>query len=245
MPSTAPITGSTPGKIRTFLLDHERLIIIVIGALLIFGAYVKIENIIAAHDKANLQQAQIVADAQKAANVQLAQQVATDALNLKALEDKLESQNQQLVNANATLTLALANRQRNDATLSPSELGTRWSQLVPAATPTVVPGGLQVSQAGATSTVQALEQVPVLTEQLKNETAQKTNDDQIIAQQTTSIGTLNLRVDGLNKTIVDNDKVCQDTIKVVKDDARKSKRRWFLIGFVSGFVSRQLLGHGL
>lgn len=240
--ATAPITGNTIGHIRAFLLDHERLLIVLVAAVLIFIGYVKVTNIIAAHDAANLKQAQVVADAQKVQNAQLAQQVAVDAENLKALETKLESQNAQLVQANATLASALANRQKTDAALLPTELAARWTQLVPQASPVVGSGNsLTVSNAGGVATVQSLEQVPVLQAQLKNETAEKQNDDQIITQQTTSIFNLNASVTGLNKQIVDNDVVCKAAIKVEVDKARKSKRRWFIIGYVAGFASKAFL----
>ena len=41
--------------------------------------------------------------------------------------------------------------------------------------------------------------------------------------------------------ITDNSAVCQAQIKVVKDAATKSKRRWFYAGVVVGWVGRQLL----
>jgi hypothetical protein len=72
MPAISPIHGGEIGKIRSFLLDHEKLLIIIIGAILIYAGYVKVTNIIAAHDAANLKQAQVVAQAQAAANAQLA-----------------------------------------------------------------------------------------------------------------------------------------------------------------------------
>lgn len=239
--ATAPITGNTIGHIRAFLLDHERLLIVIIAAVLIFAGYVKVTNIIAAHDASNLAQAQVVAASQATQNVALAKQVADDAANLKALQDRLETQNAQLIQANTTLASALANRQKADAALTPTELGQRWSNLVPQATPTAVPNGLAVSQAGALATVQSLEQVPVLTEQLKNETVEKQNDDQVIAQQTKNIFDLNGQVGGLQKQIVDNNVVCQAQIKVEVDKARKSKRKWFVIGYIAGFASKAFL----
>jgi hypothetical protein len=245
MPATAPVTGNTIGHIRAFLLDHERLLIVLIAAVVIFLGYVKVTNIIAEHDKVQLQQAQIAADAQKAANVQLAQQVAQDAAQLKELSDKLTAQNQQLANANTALASALVNRQKTDATLPPTDLATRWMQLVP----TMPSGGVKVATngdfdvtpAGSVATTQQLEQVPVLSEQLKNETTAKENDDKIITQQTTNIFDLNGQVTGLNKQIVDNDKVCQAAIKVEKDNARKGKRKWFIIGYIAGFASKVFL----
>lgn len=243
--ATAPVTGNTIGHIRAFLLDHERLLIVLVAAVVIFLGYVKVTNIIAEHDKAQLQQAQIVADSQKAANAQLAVQVAADAAQLKELSDKLTAQNQQLANANTALASALVNRQKTDATLPPTELANRWMQLTPNMPPAAVvvgtDGTIKVTQAGAVATTQQLEQVPVLKQQLDNETTAKQNDDKIITQQTTNIFDLNGQVTGLNKQIVDNDKVCQAAIKVEKDNARKGKRKWFIIGYIAGFASKVFL----
>src|SRR5271157_409320 len=241
MPAISPVHGGEIGKIRSFLLDHEKLLIVVIAAVLIFAGYVKVTNIIAAHDAANLKQAQVVADAQKAANVQLAQQVQQDATALKELNDKVTAQNQQLVNANTALATALSQRQKTDASLPVPALVDRWAQLVPGTnfSGAITSGNnVSVSPSNALATVQQLEKVPVLTEQLKNETTQKENDDQVITQQGKSIFDLNGQVTGLNKQIVDNDKVCQAAIKVEKDNARKGKRKWFIIGYIAGFASK-------
>jgi hypothetical protein len=246
MPAISPIHGGEIGKIRSFLLDHEKLLIIIIGAILIYAGYVKVTNIIAAHDAANLKQAQVVAQAQAAANAQLADQVKQDKEQLQVLTDKLQAQNQQLTNANIALASALSKQQKTDATLPPSDLAQRWAQItpnMPAGGVTVAPDNtMKVTQAGAVATVQELEKVPVLTQQLANETTEKTNDDQLIAKQNTSIFDLNAQVGGLQKQLVDNDKVCQAQIKVVKDEARKSKRKWFITGFITGFVAKVFLG---
>jgi hypothetical protein len=259
MAATSPTTGGELGKIRQFLLDHERLLLAVVAAIVIFAGYVKVTNIIAAHDAANLKQAQIVAAQQADANKQLAQQNAAlaaqaeqDAAQLKALSDKLTAQNQQLANANVALASALAKQQKTDATLPPNELAQRWAQItpsMPAGGVTVTPdNAMKVTPAGAVATVQQLEKVPVLQSELDNETTAKNNDDQIISQQGKSITDfaaqvtgLDNQITGLNKQIVDNNAVCQEQIKVVKDQARKSKRRWFIIGYVAGFLTRQFI----
>lgn len=249
MPATAPKTGNTIGHIRAFLLDHERLLIVLIAAAVIWLGYVKITNIIEEHDKAALQQAQVVAAQQAQQNAVLAKQAQDDAAKLQALSAQLEAQNQQLANANTALATALAKQQHTDATLPPTELAQRWAQItpnMPAGGVTLSPdNSMKVTQAGAVATVQQLEQVPALKQELDNTTAQKNNDDQLLAASGKSIFDLNAQVGGLQKQLVDNEKVCQEQIKVVKDEARKSKRKWFLIGFVSGFVSRQFLGKGM
>src|SRR5208282_5184948 len=243
--SKAPITGSTPGKIRTFLLDHERLILVVIAAIVIWVSYGKIADIIAQHDNANLQQAKVVTAAQEKTNAQQAAQVAADEAQRQALQAKLEAMNAQLVSANTQLATALATRQKTDATLPVTDLAARWNMLVPLATPTVTTSGLAVSQGGAVATVQALEQVPVLKQELTNETQLKQNDDQLLTADATSLVDFGHRVDGLNLLIADKDKQCTAQMAVVKAEAAKSKRRWGKIGFVLGFISGAFAMHAL
>lgn len=245
MPAVSPNHGGELGKIRQFLLDHERLLIVVIAALVIWVGYVKVTNIIEEHDKEQLQQAQIVANQQAAQNAVLAKQAQDDAAKLQALTAQLEAQNQQLANANTQLASALAKQQHTDATLPPTELAQRWAQItpnMPAGGVTVSPdNSMKVTQAGAVATVQQLEQVPVLKQELDNTTTQKNNDEQLLAASNKSIFDLNAQVGGLQKQIVANDNVCKEQIKVVKDEARKSKRRWFIIGYIAGFASKAFL----
>ena len=111
MPALSPKTGGELGKIRQFLLDHERLLIVVVAAAVIWLGYVKVTNIIADHDAAALKQAQIVANQQATENAALAQQAKDDAAKLQALSAQLEAQNQQLANANTQLATALAKQQ--------------------------------------------------------------------------------------------------------------------------------------
>jgi hypothetical protein len=241
MASTSPITQSSPGLIRTFLLDHERLIIVTIVAVGLWFGYGKYADIRLQHDNAVLAQAKITSDAQAKANAALAQQVADDKASLQALTDKVTAQNQQLVNANTALATALAARQKTDATLPPTELAARWSQLVPQATPTATPSGLLVPSAGAVATVQALEQIDPLKAQVANDQGIIANDNSLISQQGKSILDLTNQVAGATKLDTDHQAQCVDQINVVKAQAAKSKRRWFIIGYVAGFLSRQFL----
>jgi len=259
MAATSPTTGSELGKIRAFLLDHERLLIVLVAAVVIYLGYVKVTNIIANHDNAQLQQQKLINEQQAAKNqAMLEQQQKDDVLRQQeeaareAEAQKLQAQNQALVNANTALAAALSKQQKQDATLAPTELAARWQQLVPAAPPASVTvaadGNMQTTPAAAVATVQQLEQVPALTQQLANEKTQEANDQTMLASANAAIGNLNLsltdrdkRIDGLNLTITGNQKQCEDEKKVIKDQARKSKRRWFIIGYVAGFVSRQVI----
>src|SRR5208282_90504 len=255
----SPIHGGEIGKIRSFLLDHERLIIIVIAVIALWFLYGKYADIRANEADKALQEQKLVVAAQVQANQQLAAQVqkdeaqqAADKAALQALTDKVTAQNQQLAQANIALANTLAKQQKTDATLPPSELAQHWAQI----TPNMPAGGVTVSkdnaiavtQAGAVATVVQLERVPFLTQELANETTQKQNDDQIIANQTknifdlgTTIGDLHKQIDGKDLLIADNTKQCTDEKNVMKAQFRKSKRRWFVIGYVAGFVSRQAI----
>lgn len=254
----SPTHGGELGKIRAFLLDHERLLIVV--ALVIFGwwAYGKYADIRLQHDSAVLQQQKLINEAQAKANqAALEQQQKDDAIRMKDEADrqaeaaKLQAQNQALVNANTALAAALTKAQKQDATLPPTELAARWQQLVPTAPPasiTVAPTGMTVNSAAAVATVQELEKVPVLTSELENEKTKEANTETMLASSNEAIGFLNQsitdrdkRIDGLNLTIVGNQKQCTEEKKVMADQFRKSKRRWFIVGYVAGFISRQVI----
>jgi Sec-independent protein translocase protein TatA len=235
------LTATNPGPIRTFLKDHETLIIVVIVAVLIWFSYGKIATIIADHDNRTLQAQKLVTDAQAKADAQLAAQVKQDAANLAIVTAQKDAANAQLAQANATLSAALAARQKTDATLPLPDLAARWSVLVPGATLTATTSGLSINPAGAVATVVQLEQVPVLQTQLKNETTAKQNDDQMLVAANKSITDLNAQVAGVTKLDTDHQNQCKDEKKILVDEARKSKRRWFIVGYVAGFLSRQAI----
>ncbi|MGA2886070.1 MAG: hypothetical protein ABSE80_13115, partial [Halobacteriota archaeon] len=90
-------------------------------------------------------------------------------------------------------------------------------------------------------TVDQLEQVPVLTQELSNTKGQLENVDSLLTASNAQVATLNALVSGLNLKAVDDKNACNAEIKGVKDDAAKSKRRWFLMGVVAGFLGRSAL----
>lgn len=254
MASVSTTTGSNPGSTRSFLLDHENLIIVIILAVLLWWGWGKFAQMRIDHDAAQLKQVMAVATQQATQDTALAQQALVDKAQLQALADKVAAQNAQLVATNAALASALNQRRHTDAALPPPVLVQRWTQITPGMPPngvmvttdnmTRIPT-IVVTQAGAVATVQQLEQVPVLQQELNDETAQKDNDDQLLASSHQDIATLSEQVTGLNQQVVDNQNVCTDQIKLVKAQAAKSKRRWFVIGYVAGFLSRQFIGKGL
>ena len=220
---------------------HERLLLVAVAGVVLWFGIGKIDTLIANHDNANLQQARVVAQAQEDKTNALAAQMAQQSAQYQALATKLDAQNAALVAANTQLATALAKQQHTDATLPPNELASRWTVLVPQASPTVTATGIAVPEAGAVATVQQLEQVPVLSTQLQNERTQLENTQSLVSAEGQQVATLNAEVGSLRLQQADNAKVCSTQIATIKAQARQSKRRWFLIGFVSGWVSRQLV----
>jgi len=220
-----------------YLKEHERLILALVFVCLSWFTFGKIENVILAHDKANLTQAQV------ADKVQADKNAATAALALQQAQQYLVLAQQEaadkalLVQQNTALAAALAARQKTDATLPPTELVARWNALVPAGA-TVSPNGVNVPSNGAVTTVQELEKVPVLTQQLANETKIVGDDAALLVSRDAQVATLDTQIAGLNTKMTLDAKVCSDQIAVVKAEAAKSKRKWFIGGVVVGLSIR-------
>ena len=229
----------TIATISTYVKAHERLVLAGIAAVLLWFAVGHIEGIIARHDNANLQQAQVVAQAQADKTAAIAEQVAQQSAQYASLAAKVQQQNDALMQANVALSTALAKQQHSDATLPPSDLVARWNALVPQAKPTVTATGIAVDTPSAVATLQQLEIIPVQQQELTNTQKELENAQSLVTAEGQQMTTLNTEVGSLRTQLGDNQAVCQAQIKVVKAEARRSKRRWFAVGFVSGFVTRQ------
>jgi hypothetical protein len=254
----SPNHGGEIGKIRTFLLDHERLLIAVIIAITLWWGYGKYAQIRLDHDNAALQQQKLVVAAQVQQNAALAEQAqknavqaAADKAALQAVTDKVTAQNQQLTAANVALVAAMTKQQKADAALPVPALVDRWAQLAPGTNFKDAVGAgnnVTVTPSNTLATVQALEQIDPLKKSLANETQKFDNDELVIGSQNknifdlnASVTTLNASVAGKDKLIADNTKQCTDEKQVMTDKFNKSKRHWFIAGYVAGFVSKVLL----
>jgi hypothetical protein len=127
------------------------------------------------------------------------------------------------------------------------ELAQEWTKLVPGMAPNDITfaldpnGQITLTDDAAHKTVDQLEQVPVLTQELSNSKQSEQNTDTLLTASNAQVATLNTEVSGLRLEITDDKAVCQDQIKVVKDAARK-RERWFAIfGTILGFAARGAL----
>ena len=224
-----------------FFKAHEKLVLFTVAGVVLWFGIGKIDTLIANHDNANLQQAQITAQAQADKNSALAQQIATDNATMKQMVAANDQRQAALNNQIIALATALTKQQKTDTTMTPTELTTRWDVLVPSAGATVTPTGVSLPEAGAVATVVQLEEVPVQAKTITVLNQELAGEKEVLAQSQKTNSDLVSSVTGLNLQIVDNTKVCTDQIAVVKAAARKSKRRWFTAGFILGFLSRQII----
>ena len=226
--------------VSEYLKAHERLILALVAAGVLWFAIGKIDTLIQHHDGANLKQAQTIAAVQSQKDAAIAAQVASDKAAFDALQAKLQAEDAALIQANVALATALTRQQKTDATLPPTDLVARWNALVPQAAASVTPKGVTLPNTGAIATVQQLEIIPVQQEEITNEQTLVANGEALAVAQAKQVTDLTAQITGLKLSAVDDAKVCQTQIAVVKADARKSKKRWFIAGFVAGIATRIL-----
>ncbi len=227
--------------ISSYVKAHEKLVLATIAALVLWFSFGHIEGIIARHDDANLKQAEITAQTQVGINAKLAEQASTQAAQYKELAEKVTAQNTALEQMNVALATALTKQQHTDATLPPTQLAQRLNSLVPSANASVTPTGIALPEAGAVATVQQLELVPAQQQELVNVRQEAAGTLSLLSASQEQVSTLESQVSGLNLQLKDNQTVCTQQLTLYKAQVRRSKRRWFELGFILGFVSRQII----
>lgn len=234
------VTQMTIATISGYIKTHEKLLAVVLAVGLIWGVTGKVNDAIAAHDQRTLDADKATLQAQVEKNTAIAQANAQLAAQYQALAQQTAAANKQLEASNAALVTALSQRQATDATLAPSDLAARIESLTALPTNSVVStsNGFSLTAPAAVSIAQHLESVPALTAQVTNLETEKANDEKQLSLQTDLVQGLNTQISGLKLTLGDATKVCSDQIAVVKADARKSKRRWFVAGFITGLAAR-------
>ena len=233
--------------ISAYIQRHEKLLAIVLAALLIWGVTGKIENVITAHDQRVLAADKSTLQDQADKNAAIAQANAQLAAQAQAQAAATAAANKQLEQSNNALAAALTARQANDASLPPSDVAARIELLAKLPAASVVPTttGYTVTSPAAVSILQDLDTVGTLTGENVNLKAETVNDQKEIATDVLLINGLNSQVSGLNLQLGAATKVCKDQVAVTKAEARKSKRRWFVAGFVAGITVDILVKLGI
>lgn len=249
---------STVKNDLTWLQKHERLIVavLIIAAMMFLGNKWLDNRSVSDAVQAALAKQQAVELQQKVADdekrqAEQAAQTAQMAAQYQAMVDGLTRQNASLAAAVAQRTSILEKQQTANNTAPLPEVAQRWIGLA-GLQPTdlqVAANGVDVNDTAARKTVNLLEEVPVLQQNVRdiqqvadNRQAELSKANDVIATQGTQIVGLNQEVADekkAHKADVDADK---KTIDSVKADARKSKRNWFIAGFIAGIGTR-LLAH--
>jgi hypothetical protein len=191
------------------------------------------QAIIAQHDLDNVK-------AQAASLTQLTQQ---QEVVIQQQRNALDAQTKALESAIANRNITVIQQQKKDAVLPPTELAARLAQLSGSTVNDVkaqADGSIALSQPASVQVTAKLEEVPVLEANLGDLQKEIANDKGIIAGQDTDLK-LKAQIIAQDavvlKSQIDAD---QKELKAVKADARKSKVKWFIAGYVAGFVTRVL-----
>jgi hypothetical protein len=232
----------------TWLQKHERLIIvfmILLAGVFCFNKYLSFDSVrkdaaVVAATQAASVAAQAEATAQKQAQ---ADKAAGDAEVQKYQEliIELQNQNKVLISTIQNANIILAKQQAVDQTLPVPDLVSRWNALIKIGGVSSTATSVNVTPQAAHETVNELESVPVLEQEVADGTkiVENTNNELAEANKVNLDLTKEVKDDTIvlqaEKTQSQADlKKCTDQIAAVKADGRKSKRNWFLRGMAVG-----------
>lgn len=227
-------------EVKSWLQKHERLLIVLMLALVSVFAVNKVENVVASRDAARATIAEQALVQQKTIDAQRDAETAAMSTRFQSLVDTLAKQNAALAADVTTRQDALQAQKGTDAHLPPSGLAQRLSSLAAAPSGSVSAVGETVvlTQPGAVAVAQTLEEVPVLQANLNDTNQINGNLTKENASCKDLVSAQAAQVSGLKTELVDQVKADKADLAKVKAEARKSKLRWFLVGLVTGFVGR-------
>src|ERR1700689_4291 len=224
-----------------FFKAHEKLLLAVfcLGTILFIGNKALNTSYDAAVAREKSAE-QTLAD-QKEANDKLAVQNQQAAAQYQVLSGQVSADNKRLTSEISQLSQTLAARQKTDAALPLPDLAARWEFLIGTTGVTSTENGLLSSPSASRATVSNLESLPVLRQQLSDETEISSGKDKQITSMNAVVTGLSDQINGLNVQLTDSTKACQAEVAV----ARKSKWKYFKAGAVVGFIGGLVTGHYL
>ena len=221
----------------SWLKMHETLIIVFMCLVVGFFLAYKGLGIVSSYENHKAQQAIAVVQAQSNQNAADLITVKQTLAQYQTALANATAANQTLAQAMTTRNTVVVKQESTDATLPPSALGQRWETLVNDTGVAPTSTGFAVPEKVALETVQGLEQVPTLTQDVKDAQTETANDQVALTQANTLIDQGKTLVTGLQNQLTDQTKSCSIQLSAAKAAANKGKFRWFGIGYVSGFVS--------
>jgi len=232
---TDTVVSGTLSHDLAWLRHH--LILLALVIILVFGSVYGIESVIAKHDHENALEKQAIAQTLAQQNQQFQAQTQTQINTLVQQNTALQQQVGALATAITTRDSQLRTQQAQVPQLTPDQLSVEWQKDIKnAGNVKPSPGGYLVDQQAAVASVQAIEAVPVLQQdisdfqkqfeklnvQLVNETAIYEDEKKAHASDNTA-----------NQAKIDAQVA---KIKDITAQCRKSKLKWFFAGFFIGWA---------
>lgn len=242
-PSTTA-AGRFIAKASDYVKHHERLVLVLVAAAVLWGLSGKIQDVIIRHDQRAYDNAAAARQAQADANVAAANQSAQSAAEYRQIAQQTQQENRRLEASILALAASLQQQQAADAKLPPPALAARIETLasLPAGTVTPAPGAtFSVTQDGAVKVAQKLEEIPALQGTLSATQNEKANTEKALGAAVKHSGDLDAQILGLQSEIKKADTECKAEVKLVKAQAAKGKRKWFVVGYVAGLATRGIL----
>lgn len=205
---------------------HEKLVLILVAAFLSFHFYGSALTAWVNHDEKVQAIDQAKAKALMQQNALIAQQSAELIAAVKASNAALAQAAQQRAEQTKANQVA-------DQSLPLPQLGQRWVSLLnvgPAEIAAQPDGSMKVSDTASRTTVEQLEVIPQLKQDLAGAQQTTQNNQKVIDQQTTQIASD-------KTTIAANDKACQDQINTLKADKKKSFWRGSKFGSIVTIIA--------
>ena len=229
----------------SWLKAHEKLLIVLMILLASSWGFSKYADLRVAQTEARANSAEQALTQAKTQDAQNRATVAQVTQQYAAIVQSLQAQNASLSASLAQRQVSLAVQQRTDASLPLADLANRLKTLGNAPEGSVSVSGSQVTltQPGAISVTTTLEQVPVLQQDLKDETTIAANGQAELAQANVVITEQTKQVTGLKLTITDEEKACTTQVAAVKAEGRKNSIKWFRRGVLVGIFGGLFAGH--
>lgn len=256
-PVAAPVTGMRSAAVPlglwanssvaadySWLKTHVLLLLLVVG--LTVGGIYAVESLVARHDATNAARSQAALEVVVQSNKALQAQAAVQFAELQQQVVSLEKENTALSAGRATRASQTAAQQRTDAALTPVAAAQRIQQLVPnqgtpvpnADTSVTLPP--QLTEA----VIQELDTLPQLQADVNDLTLELTNEGTVITDLKTELATDATIIAGQQIQLTDLAKADKDQISALKSQARRSKLKWFVVGFVAGAAVREFIKIG-
>lgn len=256
--STAPApisTVPTISAVSTFLKAHERVIVLILCLAAAIFVYDKGLDLVERHDQrvanaatAMLQVQQAKDSAVATANQQAAVQTQQATVQYQQLAAQLLKTNTALVVAQAARDNALTVQQSADKVLPPQALAIRLQSQLNLTPKDVTTNAdltaFELTPVAIQEAVTQLDRIPQLQSNLADEQTIVVNNSRQL-QTLTALNSnltalnmgLNTQIAGLNTQIKDQIAADAADLKLVKAQARKSKLKWFIAGFVGGLIA--------